>query len=90
MMGNLWEWVENPYSDTNYGTGSERGLRGGSFTDADDSTLHASTRYFYPPSSEYTDVGFRVASIPEPGSITLLVCGAVGLLVYGWRRRRCT
>ncbi|MCP3885722.1 MAG: PEP-CTERM sorting domain-containing protein, partial [Propionibacteriaceae bacterium] len=40
------------------------------------------------PAGENSDVGFRVAAIPEPSSITLLVCGALGLLVYGWRRRR--
>jgi hypothetical protein len=26
--------------------------------------------------------------IPEPGTLTLLVAGAIGLLGYGWRRRR--
>jgi hypothetical protein len=25
--------------------------------------------------------------VPEPGTITLLLAGAVGLLLYGWRRR---
>ena len=29
-------------------------------------------------------------TVPEPGSITLLVFGAVGLLAYGWRRRKTT
>ena len=29
-----------------------------------------------------------IPEIPEPGSITLLACGALGLLAYGWRRGR--
>jgi formylglycine-generating enzyme required for sulfatase activity len=29
MMGNVWEWMESPYSDVNYGAGSRRGLSGG-------------------------------------------------------------
>ena len=32
--------------------------------------------------------GVRVASVPEPGSITLLGMGAIGLLAYAWRWRR--
>ncbi len=26
--------------------------------------------------------------VPEPGTFTLLIAGAIGLLGYGWRRRR--
>ena len=28
------------------------------------------------------------AEVPEPSTVALLVCGALGLLAYGWRRRR--
>jgi len=81
--GNLWDWTEGIYYD------SYRNVRGGWF-DSHDGHLHASHRDGYYPT--YEDVGpilgFRVASVPEPGSITLLVCGALGLLTYAWRRRR--
>ena len=40
------------------------------------------------PAYEDGSVGFRAASVPEPGSITLLLFGAVGLLTYAWRRHR--
>jgi len=39
------------------------------------------------PSSEGYVFGFRVVSVPEPGSIVLLASGAIGLLAWTWRRR---
>ncbi len=80
--GNLWEWNEaDIFSD-----GSSRGLRGGdcNYYSYD---LLASYRYYDNPAVEYYDIGFRVASVPEPGSITLLVCGMVAGLIW-WRRRK--
>jgi sulfatase modifying factor 1 len=79
--GNLLEWNETPIGLFPY-----RGLRGGDFGGPVDN-LHASFRYSEDPAYEDFDIGFRVASIPEPGSITLLVCGLVAGLI-GWRRRR--
>jgi len=79
--GNLWEWNEEDI----YGAGSSRGLRGGGW-DGDSDYLHASGRYGYGhPTYEGGFIGFRVASVPEPGSITLLLCGLVAGLIW-WRR----
>ena len=83
MMGNVWEWMESPYSDENYGVGSLRGLRGGVF-DIGAGFLASSSRYFnFGPSYEFSFVGFRVASVPEPSS--LLIISAAGLFL---RRRK--
>jgi formylglycine-generating enzyme required for sulfatase activity len=85
MMGNVWEWMESPYSDTGYGTGSNRGLRGGSYI-ANATTLASSYRYIGNPYSESTNIGFRVASeVPEPASLGLITLGGLALLK---RRRR--
>ena len=43
------------------------------------------------PTEEGLNVGtvpFRVASIPEPGSVVLLACGGCAVIVYAWRQRR--
>ncbi len=82
--GNVYEWNEAILP------GPHRGLRGGSFDNAGNGALlHALSRN----SSNYPGdvnglIGFRVASIPEPGSITLLATAALGLLACGWRKRR--
>ena len=81
--GNLWEWNETDI----YGTGSDRGLRGGAYGTYVH-TLPASNRGLTDPTYENKAFGFRVASIPEPGSITLLLFAALGLLACGWRKRR--
>jgi len=78
--GNVWEWNEAVVH------GSYRGLRGGSFVYTYGSTLHAAYRsYGSYPSCEDRSIGFRVAEVPEPATITLLAFGAVGVL--GRRRR---
>ena len=77
MMGNVWEWMENPYSDINYGTASNRGLRGGSYNDSDVSYFASPTRGSYNPSEETYGIGFRVASIPEPCSLILIGGGCL-------------
>jgi hypothetical protein len=33
-------------------------------------------------------VGPAVSSVPEPSTLTLLSIGSLGLLGYGWRRRK--
>lgn len=79
--GNVWEWNEAVVG------GSGRGLRGGHWN-YDRALLPAWARRGYAPTYEHYSAGFRVASIPEPGTITLLSCGALALLAYAWRRRR--
>lgn len=76
--GNVWEWNE----DVIYS--SYRVMRGGSFGGSK-TTLRASNNSPNDPTDEGSQIGFRVVSVPEPGSIALLVCGAVTSLIW-WRR----
>ena len=75
--GNVWEW-----NDTI--VGSSRGLRGGSCY-YHEYNLRASNRSPNVPTFENNNVGFRVATVPEPTSAVILSCGALMLLTM--RRR---
>ncbi len=76
--GNMWEWNEALLS------GAYRGLRGGSWSNVG-YFLPAAWRYdVADPEEEIHDTGFRVAMIPEPSAVSVLI---VGVALLRWRRR---
>ena len=83
MGGDLFQWNEADISS------SLRGERGGDW-DVTSNALTPSVRYGEPTYEYSGSIGFRVASlaVPEPGSIALLLAGAIGLFACTWRRRR--
>lgn len=76
--GNVWEWNEALVS------GAFRGLRGGSFGLVDE--LQSSSGYYNGPMSQAYNVGFRVATVPEPSTAMLAIVGCA--LVLWCRKRR--
>jgi formylglycine-generating enzyme required for sulfatase activity len=77
--GNVWEWNDALVS-------SSRGVRGGGWN-GDPIGSAASYRIDDDPAFEYRFLGFRVASVPEPGSVAMLVGVAVTGLLFWWRKR---
>lgn len=85
IMGNVSEWMESPWSNAHSGTGSDRTLRGGAFSNNPDSVASSDRGDFGDPNIESFGYGFRVASeAPEPASLSLLAVGALVLI----KRRR--
>ena len=82
MMGNVFEWIEDSWwSPERYPASSSHIYRGGSnaiYGGAIEG-LMSSTRYDGSADSEVSNIGFRVASVPEPASLGLLFLG--GLLI---------
>jgi formylglycine-generating enzyme required for sulfatase activity len=72
--GNVSEWTETRSFDF------YRIARGGSFANGYNFGLRASYWFSVAPHDEHDDIGFRVASIPEPSTVSLAVFGAMVLL----------
>jgi formylglycine-generating enzyme required for sulfatase activity len=77
--GDVWNWNEATIS-------GYRGARGGSFN-LTSSSLASSLRGSLNATTESYNIGFRVAEVPEPGSLMLIVSGAITALIV-WRRRK--
>lgn len=83
MMGNVWEWNESAFDGTLDNMAEYRVIRGGSYGGSE-VDLRSSPRYGYYPADESSAIGFRVAAIPEPSSLALMVLVGGG----GWIARR--
>ena len=71
MMGNVGEWNETLFY------GYSRGIRGGSYSYGGISYIWSSDRSSFDPYYGVDDVGFRVASVPEPATLFLLTLGGL-------------
>lgn len=76
QAGNVWEWNDAV-------SGSSRGLRGGSWLNAEN-ILRATSRSTVPPTGQDNATGFRVVFVPEPGVASLMLAG---MLLLGGRRK---
>lgn len=79
--GNVWEWTEDI-------DGSERRIRGGSLFSLDFELEASGSGMITVPDDEATDLGFRVAVVPEPEVWGAFAAGAVLLAGLARSRRR--
>ena len=83
--GNVYEWAESAFDGINNSSSEDREIRGGSWNFSG-GAMRSSLRSLNSPAVSANNIGFRVASVPEPTS-TVLMCSA-GLLAIARRRRR--
>jgi formylglycine-generating enzyme required for sulfatase activity len=83
--GNVFEWMETASDGINNSSSEFRGVRGGYWGNAE-FTLRSSFRNNITPSFSTNDVGFRVASVPEPSAAVLMI--SAGMLALARRRTR--
>ena len=85
--GNAWEWVESAKDGINNTTDENRLFRGGSWGVTGSISLARGFSFDNAPTIEGADLGFRVAMVPEPSSLSLLLAGGA-VLMAGRRRKR--
>ncbi|MFK7909825.1 MAG: SUMF1/EgtB/PvdO family nonheme iron enzyme [Akkermansiaceae bacterium] len=84
QSGNVREWGESGHTAPNDSAAESRLIRGGFWSNGSN-LLQSSFRSSNSPPIQGDFLGFRVAAVPEPSGVTLLVVGAMGLLM---RRKR--
>ena len=83
QSGDVWNWTDTIISR------SYRRMRAGAWNLNSGSMASQSSSYVGTPTDENDFIGFRVAaSVPEPGSLALLLAGTVAFGI--WRLRRKT
>jgi formylglycine-generating enzyme required for sulfatase activity len=85
--GNVFEWNESAFDGANSSSSESRTIRGGLW-DGAEVFLRSSFRFDSVPAFESREIGFRVASVPEPSTYALLLMAGAGWLL--WRRRKVT
>ena len=84
QAGNVFEWNETIILADVEPPSTNRGTRGSAFDYNVTTEMHAAGRSSLIPTYEHDSFGFRVAQIPEPATLGLLLIGGLVLL----RRRR--
>jgi hypothetical protein len=85
--GNVWEWNESALYGANDSASEDRAFLGGAWYDFE--TALGDSRGGAPPwyKGDFSDIGFRVASVPEPSTYALvLMAGGAWLLRKRLRR----
>jgi len=86
--GNVQEWIETAVDGINNTASENREQRGGSWG-LTSAWLGASARNTTgSPTAEFLNTGFRVASVPEPSSLSFLLIGVAGVASRRLLKRR--
>jgi formylglycine-generating enzyme len=85
--GNLWEWNE-AIIDLGGSNWIARGSRGGCAGNYSNNLLSSDRNFGYPTNDYNDSMGFRVACVPEPGSLLMIVMITLVGLIYLRQNRK--
>lgn len=87
--GNVTEWIESAFDGENNSATENRTYRGGYWwRDSTEEFLRSSFRNSLSPTTTFDNVGFRVASVPEPSTYALLLLAGAGAALMARRRAK--
>lgn len=87
MGGNVAEWTESAWDGLNNSVSEDRTVRGGDWFGSS-GQLASDYRDINAPLYESDFIGLRVASVPEPSSVALLLLTGIAARLWHWRLRR--
>ena len=87
MGGNVSEWTESAWDGLNNSVSEDRTVRGGDWFGSFDQ-LASDYRDINAPLYESDFIGIRVASVPEPSTVALLLLTGVAARLWHWRLKR--
>jgi formylglycine-generating enzyme required for sulfatase activity len=87
MGGNVAEWTESAWDGLNNSVSEDRTVRGGDWFGSFDQ-LASDYRDINAPLYESDFIGLRVASVPEPSTVALLLLTGVAARLWHWRLKR--
>ena len=85
QTGNVSEWLESASDGVNNTSTENRRIRGSDWSDPSEITLVSYGRSNTAPTASVVNVSFRVASVPEPSCVVLML--GSGLMFLARRRR---
>lgn len=80
MMGNVWEWTEGAADGIDDVASEMRRIRGGAYA-VGVGGIYSTYSLGYNPDSENSNIGFRVAMVPEPAALSLVGLAGCSLLI---------
>ena len=81
MMGNIWEFLESPYDAGDFPINADRATRGGGYAGIlGELHLELTSRNIRDAHNQDSSTGFRIASVPESATVSLLAVGGLALL----------
>jgi sulfatase modifying factor 1 len=83
--GNAAEWTESAFAAPNDDPNEGRAIRGGNWTQSEGLLRSSNRTNSFSPSGSSSGTGFRVASVPEPSTV-MLILSAAGFSLLKRRR----